>query len=201
MLFEGGLNSKTAWATGSLLTWRSAQKTKHTKIYSRPHVGFPCLCVEENKLAPNVVWVTTSIYRRAYLHVPLVALQNNKTDFLPLHWRITHRCSLRTRRTRHPSLARTTLQEREQEKNKLPSLTEIEPSHHHGWQHLPLFQEYLVCHLFHQYPADPEKAAKQISGLHLAPFLNTNSVCSLTFSPFLPTAPCGPWIPLLPCRR
>lgn len=85
----------------------------------------------------------------------------------------------------------------EQMKNKLPSFTEIELSHHHGWHPLPLFQEYLVCHLFHQYPADPEKVGKQIRH-HLAPLLNTNCVCSLTFSPFLPTAPCGPWIPLLP---
>lgn len=44
MLFEGGLNCKTARATGSLLTWNGAQKTKHPKIYSRRCVTFP-VCV------------------------------------------------------------------------------------------------------------------------------------------------------------
>lgn len=58
-----------------------------------------------------------------------------------------------------------------------------------------------MCHLSRQSPADPEKAGTQFSGLHLAPSLNTHRVCSLTFSPFMPTAPCGPWIPLLPCKN
>lgn len=72
---------------------------------------------------------------------------------------------------------------------------------------LPLFQESLVCHLSHQSPEDPVTTAKSISGRQLAsPLKHHLCVCSLfpfllTFSPFLPTAPCGPRIPRLPCGR
>lgn len=41
MVFQGVLNSKTVWATGSLFTWKGAQKTKHSKIYRRHHTGPP----------------------------------------------------------------------------------------------------------------------------------------------------------------
>lgn len=62
-VFQGGLNSKTVWATGSLLTWKGAQKTKHSKIYRRHHAGAPTCppsrlfsCrIEENKLTHYVV--------------------------------------------------------------------------------------------------------------------------------------------------
>lgn len=41
MLFQGGLNFKTVWVIGSLLTWMRAQKTKHTKIYGATSCWFP----------------------------------------------------------------------------------------------------------------------------------------------------------------
>lgn len=140
MLFQGGLNSKTAWVTRSLLTWMSAHRTKHTKIYRLLHTDFP---------PPDITEQSSDKY------TPQIS-----------HWSITHRCSLRTRGTRHPSLARGALHRKERKRGKLQSFSDIEDTHHyHGWQPLPWFQEYQVCHLFHQYPADPERAGRWLSRL------------------------------------
>lgn len=113
-VFQGGLNSKTVWTTGSLFTWKGAQKPKQQQdlqTASRRRPPHPrhrlCSCRnEENKLICYVVWGTTSLYRWGHLHVLWLVLSNLIVKV------ITHRRSLWTRRTRHPGLPKSPLQNR-----------------------------------------------------------------------------------------
>lgn len=113
-VFQGGLNSKTVWATGSLLTWKGARETKHSKIYRWHHASTPtcpppfCVLVGLRRTNWPATW---SKEHRAckdggHLHVLRLVLLN------PIVKVNTYCCSLRTRRTRHPSLAKSTLQDR-----------------------------------------------------------------------------------------
>ncbi len=159
-------------------------ESPENKTYQDLQAGFPCLCsgllywggdqIDPLRGLSENTCLQTGLFASVFSGI---AEQSSDKQIPPpplLHRRITHRCSLRARRTRHPSLAGAALQERKQKKNKLPSFTEIEVARHYrSWQPLPWFQEYQVCHLFHQYPADPEKASRWVSGHHLAHSLNT----------------------------
>lgn len=126
---------------------------------------------------------------------------------------ITHRCSLRTRRTGHPGLTGATLHKWEQKKNKLMFLffsPPIEVTHHyHCWHTLTLIPGMPGVPSFPSIPGRPWKSRQMSQWTSFgtpcqAPpqlWPEKTKVRSLTFSPFLPTAPCGPWIPRLPCRR
>lgn len=69
--FQGAFYSKAAWVTGSLLTWMTAQKTKHAEILHTASSWFPlsvfwlCWIQEKNRLPFYMVWVTMTVY----LHV------------------------------------------------------------------------------------------------------------------------------------
>lgn len=66
--FQGAFYSKAAWVTGSLLTWMTAQKTKHAEILHAASSWFPlsvfrlCWIQEKNRLPFYVVWVTMTVY-------------------------------------------------------------------------------------------------------------------------------------------
>lgn len=66
--FQGAFYSKAVWVTGSLLTWMTAQKTKHTKILHAASSWFPlsvfwlCSIQEKNRLPFYVASVTMSVY-------------------------------------------------------------------------------------------------------------------------------------------
>lgn len=216
--FQGAFYSKAAWVTGSLLTWMTAQKTKHTEILHTASSWFPlsvfwlCWIQEKNRLRFYVVWVTMTVY----LHVLffLAALSNSSpTKHARPRRMITHRCSLRTRRTGHPGLTGATLHKWEQKKNKLMFLffsPPIEVTHHyHCWHTLTLIPGMPGVPSFPSMPGRPWKSRQMSQWTSFgtpcqAPpqlWPEKTKVRSLTFSPFLPTAPCGPWIPRLPCRR
>lgn len=62
-VFQGVLNSKTVWATGSLFTWKGAQRTKRSKIYRRHHAGphtrplrIVCVLVEMRRTNWPATW-------------------------------------------------------------------------------------------------------------------------------------------------
>lgn len=83
--------------------------------------------------------------------------------------KITYCCSLRTRRTWHPRLPRSTLHTREMFWKKVFKSSFIYfLSFHVAGTSLLWFQVLQVCRLFHQYLADPEKAGRRVSGLHLS---------------------------------
>lgn len=132
------------------------------------------------------------------MHVLWVVLSNPDVKV------ITHRRSLRTRRTRHSGLARSALQDRRNRDGdweSWPGLNLLISSVITAGYSLPLFQEYQVCHLFHQYLVNPKKREKRKRKenegrhwLHLAHFPDHRLfVCvhshSLLFCQLLPVGP------------
>lgn len=205
MIFQGVLNSKTVWATGSLFTWKGAQKTKHSKIYRRHHAGPPtrivCVLVrirrtnwpatwseEQQACTDGVICMCSGWYYRT---------QSSK-------WSLTA-APCGPGGPGIPSWPGAPCRP-----DKTEALTENldrfeTHQHHHGWLPLTFIPGIPGVPSFPSIPGRPwqvkSKWRKTLASSGMFPWPPTVCVCSLTFSPFLPTAPCGPWIPLLPCRR
>lgn len=163
-VFQGGLNSKTVWATGSLLTWKGAQKTKRSKIYRRHHAATPacphppfCFLVGLRRTNWPTTWSEeqqalkkTGSFACALAGIIEPGRQSNHSPPL-LESREDQASRLGqghpAGQTKHRYLVESWL--------GLNLLTSLFVA---GYP-LPLVQEYQVCHLFHQYLVDPEKRA------------------------------------------